>query len=349
MHYNRLIYNLIKYFIEGIMKKHNKILITGITLIILSALFFLEKGYFEIDILNFILNSDNLSSEQQGQMRIIQYIRAPRIIVALLVGGILSISGVIFQGVLFNPLADSYILGVASGASFGAALSIYFGMNQFKEFTIVIMAFIFSMLSLYFVLRVSKKNGTLNSNTLILSGVIISSFFSAGLSFLQFLKGSEVQEIIFWIMGSFSSKTWIDVWILLVSSIIGLGIFTIYSKSLNIISLGDRVAKANGVDVKKVKRILLITASFLSAAVVSTTGVIGFIGLMVPHLIRSVVGSDNSRVIPISFVYGGLITMLADNIIRVYFPSEIPVGVITALFGAPFFIFIFRKKILGRF
>lgn len=330
------------------MKKYHKILIVGVLLIVILALFFSERGYFKIDVLDFIFNFKNLDLEQQGQLRIFQYIRVPRILVAILAGGILSMSGVIFQGVLFNPLADSYILGISSGASFGAALSMVLGLNQFKEFTVVIMAFIFSMVSLYFVLSISKKNGTLNSNTLILSGVIVSSFFSAGLSFLQFLKGSGVQEIIFWIMGSFSSKTWIDVFILLLSAGLGLLIFMIYSDSLNIISLGDRVARANGVDVKKVKRILLITASFLSAAVVSTTGVIGFIGLMIPHLTRSVVGSDNRKVIPISFIYGGLITMVADNIIRIYFPSEIPVGVITALFGAPFFIFIFRKKIMGR-
>lgn len=330
------------------MKKYHKILIVGILLIVTLALFFSERGYFKIDVLDFIFNFKNLDLEQQGQLRIFQYIRVPRILVAILAGGILSMSGVIFQGVLFNPLADSYILGISSGASFGAALSMVLGLNQFKEFTVVIMAFIFSMISLYFVLSISKKNGTLNSNTLILSGVIVSSFFSAGLSFLQFLKGSGVQEIIFWIMGSFSSKTWIDVFILLLSAGLGLIIFMIYSDSLNIISLGDRVARANGVDVKKVKRILLITASFLSAAVVSTTGVIGFIGLMIPHLTRSVIGSDNRKVIPISFIYGGLITMVADNIIRIYFPSEIPVGVITALFGAPFFIFVFRKKIMGR-
>lgn len=330
------------------MKKYHKILIVGVLLIVILALFFSERGYFKIDVLDFIFNFKNLDLEQQGQLRIFQYIRVPRILVAILAGGILSMSGVIFQGVLFNPLADSYILGISSGASFGAALSMVLGLNQFKEFTVVIMAFIFSMVSLYFVLSISKKNGTLNSNTLILSGVIVSSFFSAGLSFLQFLKGSGVQEIIFWIMGSFSSKTWVDVFILLLSAGLGLLIFMIYSDSLNIISLGDRVARANGVDVKKVKRILLITASFLSAAVVSTTGVIGFIGLMIPHLTRSVVGSDNRKVIPISFIYGGLITMVADNIIRIYFPSEIPVGVITALFGAPFFIFIFRKKIMGR-
>lgn len=330
------------------MKKYHKILIVGVLLIVILALFFSERGYFKIDVLDFIFNFKNLDLEQQGQFRIFQYIRVPRILVAILAGGILSMSGVIFQGVLFNPLADSYILGISSGASFGAALSMVLGLNQFKEFTVVIMAFIFSMISLYFVLSISKKNGTLNSNTLILSGVIVSSFFSAGLSFLQFLKGSGVQEIIFWIMGSFSSKTWIDVFILFLSGGLGLIIFMIYSDSLNIISLGDRVARANGVDVKKVKRILLITASFLSAAVVSTTGVIGFIGLMIPHLTRSVIGSDNRKVIPISFIYGGLITMVADNIIRIYFPSEIPVGVITALFGAPFFIFIFRKKIMGR-
>lgn len=327
------------------MKRDKKYIILGICFMIILILFFSEKGYFDIPLFKLILGEEKIS---EGHLRIIQYIRLPRIFVGILAGGLLSVSGVIFQGVLFNPLADSYILGISAGASFGAALAIFFRMNFFGQFTIVIMAFLFAMLSLYFVIFVSKKNGNLNSNTLILSGVIISSFFSAGLSFLQFIKGSQVQEIIFWIMGSFSSKTWMDVLILTLSSLLGMIIFTKYAYSLNIISLGDRIATANGVDVKKVKNRLLITASFISAAVVSTTGVIGFIGLMIPHVVRGIVGSDNRKVIPLSFIYGGLISMVADNLIRVYFPSEIPVGVVTALFGAPFFIIVFRKKIMGR-
>ncbi len=275
-------------------------------------------------------------------------LRVPRILSAFLTGGLLSISGVIFQGILFNPLADSYILGVASGASFGASLAMILGLTFFGGYATIILAFIFAVISLGIVLKISMKNKTINPNSLILSGVIVSSFFSAGISLLQFIGGvNSVSKIIFWTMGSFSSIIWSDVIILLFTTILGLIVCLKYSKELNIISLGDRVAKSNGVDVRKIKLILLLTGSLIAAVAVSISGVIGFIGLISPHIVRAIIGSDNRKVIPLSFMCGGIITMLADNLIRLYFPAEIPIGIVTAIIGVPFFVIVFRKKILG--
>lgn len=330
------------------MKKDKLYLYLGIIFFIIASLFFVRKGYFNIDIAKLFINRDNLTPEQLGEVKIVEYIRIPRMLVASFTGGLLSVSGVIFQAILFNPLADSFILGIASGASFGAALVILLGITVFGPFSIVISAFIFSLISLFIVVGISKKNGNINSNSLILSGIIVSSFFSAGLSFIQFLKGEGVEKIIYWIMGSFSSKTWTDVYILSFAFVVAVLFINLYGKQLNILSLGDRIAKSNGIDVKKIKMILLIGASFLAAVTVSISGVIGFIGLMIPHLVRNLVGSDNKKIMTLSLVYGALITMVADSLIRIYSPSEIPVGVITAFFGAPFFILIFRKKIIGR-
>ncbi|MGL4392734.1 MAG: FecCD family ABC transporter permease [Fusobacteriaceae bacterium] len=280
--------------------------------------------------------------------KIIFGLRVPRILVAFLTGGLLSVSGVIFQGILFNPLADSYILGIASGASFGASLAMILGVTFFYGYGTIIFAFVFALFSLYVVTKISMKGKRLNSNSLILSGVIVSAFFSAGISFMQFLSGyNGVSRIIFWTMGSFSSAIWSDAFILFFSGTFGIIICLYYGKELNIISLGDRIAKSNGVNVRKTKIILLITASFMAAVAVSISGVIGFIGLITPHLVRGFLGSDNRKVIPLSFMCGGIITMVADNIIRLFFPAEIPIGIITAIIGVPFFIIVFRKKILG--
>lgn len=328
-------------------KKYKVLLWIGIILIFLSSAFFAERGYFYINLSEIIKENIGDFGKISGELRIVNHIRVPRILVGVLAGGILSITGVVFQGILFNPLADSYTLGIASGASFGAALSIFLGVNTLFGGALTVWAFSFGVLSLFIVLYISKKDEVISSNTLILSGVITSAFFSSGVSLLQYLKGSEVNEIIFWIMGSFSSKTWSDVWILLVAGIVGIIFIMRRSDELNIISLGDRIGRSTGVDVKKEKKILLIVASILSGVVVSITGVIGFVGLMIPHLVRGVVGSDNKKVVPLSFLYGGLLTMVADNIVRIYFPSEVPVGVLTALFGAPFFIITFKRDIRG--
>lgn len=328
------------------MKKFKIYFFSGIFIWVLTSLFFVGKGYFNVTISE-IVDGIFGNSQKDPRFAIINTLRIPRILVAALTGGILSLSGVVFQGILFNPLADAYILGVASGAAFGAALAIVMGVSFLGEFTISFMAFLFALFSLWMVIALSQKKGKVNSSSLVLAGVIISSFFSAGVSFLQFLKGDGVQGIVFWIMGSFAAKTWKDVMVIAPIALISSGIIYRYRKELNLISLGDRIAISSGVDVKKTKKILLINGALLAGVAVSISGVIGFVGLMVPHLVRSIVGSDNSKVIPLSIIYGAILTTVADNIVRVYLPSELPIGIIMAVLGTPFFIVVFRKKIIG--
>lgn len=327
------------------MKKFNRYLWGGLATLILSALYFSGKGYFDLSIPEIVAGI--FGWEITSKYEVVKEIRFPRMIVATLTGMVLSVAGVVFQGILFNPLADSFILGIASGAAFGASVAIVTGFSLLGIFSIPATAFVFAMISLYMVIGISQKNGTLNSGSLILAGVIISSFFSAGVSFLQFLKGDGLQEIVFWIMGSFASKTWIDAWIITLFGSGAMGVVWHYSRELNLISLGDRIALSSGVDIKKVKKILLFCGAFLAAIAVSISGIIGFVGLMVPHFVRSLVGSDNRKVIPLSIVYGGILTSVADSVVRIYIPSEIPIGVIMAVMGTPFFIVVFRKKIMG--
>jgi iron complex transport system permease protein len=181
-----------------------------------------------------------------------------------------------------------------------------------------------------------------------LAGVIISAFFSAGLSFMKYLAGEEVGSIVFWLMGSFASKKWSEVVILLGFTLIGFLISLFYSKDLNVLSLGDKNASSLGINTSRLRTLILITASLLSAVTVSIAGVIGFIGLIIPHLVRLITGPDNTKLMILSPIVGAALLATADNFTRAWLPSEVPIGTITALLGGPFFIFIFRKKLKGE-
>ncbi len=327
--------------------KFKRWMIGGGVLLVFTLLVYLSMGYMKLsigDIVDILLNKNGVD---ETHAFIVKDVRLPRIIVSMIAGAALSISGLVFQGVLLNPLADPYTLGISAGASFGAALGIIFGFTFFGIFTVPFMAFVFSLISLYIVIKMASFSGKINSISLILSGVIVGSFFSAGLSFTKYIAGDDVASIVFWLMGSFASKTWSEAIILGVVTVIAMVIFLYYGPELNIITLGEKNALSMGVDTNKVKRILLITASILSAVTVSTCGIIGFVGIIVPHLMRFLIGSDHKKLILISALWGAIILSGADNIVRAVLPNEIPIGVMTSLLGAPFFTFIFRKKLSG--
>ncbi|HOO33319.1 MAG TPA: iron ABC transporter permease [Thermotogota bacterium] len=275
-------------------------------------------------------------------------VRLPRILAAAIAGAALSIAGTGFQGVLLNPLADPYTLGISSGAALGAAMSIVFGWNFFGVITVQICAFLFALITLLIVLRMATLNGRVSPVSLVLAGVIISAFFSAALSFMKHLAGEEVGSIVFWLMGSFASKKWSEVIILLCFTILGFIISLFYSKDLNVLSLGDKNASSLGINTSRLRTTILITASLLSAITVSIAGIIGFIGLIIPHLVRMVTGPDNTKLMILSPLVGAALLATADNFSRAWLPAEVPIGTITALLGGPFFIFIFRKKLKGE-
>jgi iron complex transport system permease protein len=278
---------------------------------------------------------------------IVMEVRLPRILTAAAVGGGLAMCGVVFQGILLNPLADPYTLGVSAGAAFGAALALLLNLTAVGIYTVPMCAFAGATLTLLLVIYLSASAGGADANNLILSGIIVAAILSAGISFLKFVADEQVSVIIFWLMGSFASKTWTDVGLTTTFLAAGLGIFVFYARDLNLLCLGRRAAASLGVDARRVPWVLLVTASLVAAACVAVSGIIGFVGLLVPHMMRALVGPDNRRLLPLSLLGGAILLLCADTVTRAVLPHEIPIGVLTALIGGPFFCYLFRKRQTG--
>ncbi len=290
--------------------------------------------------------SNNFPAISDTWQAIVIDVRLPRILTCAVVGAALSLSGVIFQGILLNPLADPYTLGVSAGAAFGASIAILLNLTA-SFVSVPLFAFIGAASTLFFVIFLSytgrSPSPALSSNNLILSGIIVAAILSAGISFLKYIADEQVAVIIFWLMGSFASKTWTDVLVTLTFLVIGGTVTFIFARDLNLISLGERSASTLGVDTKRVTLILLITGSMLAAASVSVSGIIGFVGLLVPHIVRFITGPDNRILIPVATIAGAILLLLADTVTRSILPHEIPIGILTALIGGPLFCWIFKR------
>lgn len=282
---------------------------------------------------------------------VIMDVRLPRILSAVLVGGGLAVSGCVFQSILQNPLADPYTLGISSGAAFGASLAIIlliFGLVLPAALIVPLFAFVGAVATLYVVFSLSSPSARLSSNSLILSGIIVSAILSAGISFIKFLADEQVNAIIFWLMGSFIGKTWPDVLLLIVMTIPCTALILVHHRELDIMTFGERASDSLGIDTAAVRKRLLVIASLSTAVCVSVSGIIGFVGLIVPHLMRMILGPGNRLLIPCSFLFGCIMLLCADTITRVFLPTELPIGVLTALIGGPIFCYIFRKNQLER-
>lgn len=278
---------------------------------------------------------------------IVLEVRLPRVLLAILVGACLSLAGAGFQGVLRNPLADPYTLGVASGSAVGAAFIILFGLQAvlFGAWTVPIVAFGTGLLSLAIVLRLANIHGKFQLETLILSGVVVQAFLGSMVSFMVSLSERVVNEIVFWLLGSLALRGWPFVWMLTPYLAVGLAVLLAYARTLNLLALGERQAEHLGVRVTRTRLIVLIVATFMTAAAVSVAGTIGFVGLVVPHLVRLAAGPDHRLLIPLSAVFGGIYLLWADTLARMALsPAEIPLGVVTAFLGAPFFAYLLRKN-----
>ena len=271
-------------------------------------------------------------------------IRIPRVLIAVFIGMGLSVSGTIFQSLLNNPLADSYTLGISSGSAFGACLAIYFSSVYGFVLPREILAVVFGLLVLYLVIKIGSYRGGLESSSLVLSGIIIGSFFSAGLRFLKALADENVASMVYWLMGNLSSKKIQPVLIVGFVCIVGLLIAIRYGNELNILTLGRKEAQLIGVNYNFVYGLLIATASVITAFCVSLCGIISFVGLVVPHLSRMIMGADNRKVIPLSALLGAIFLLFADTVTRTLLPHELPVGILTTMIGGPFFIYIFVKR-----
>lgn len=278
-------------------------------------------------------------------------VRLARVCLALVVGGALALAGSVYQGVLLNPLADPFTLGVSTGAALGASLAILLGWGGIHFLGISALplaAFAGALGALYLVYLLGRMDGRIHATTLVLAGIIVSTFLSAWISLLKSLNEDSVSTIVFWIMGSLSGKSWVHV--LMVLPYLGAGgaMILFYSRELDLLSLGDIQAHQLGVDVQRMRFRLLLAASLITAVAVSVSGVIGFVGLVVPHLMRLAVGPKHRRLLPASLLAGGLLVLLSDTIARSLIPSgeELPVGVVTAILGGPFFCYLLlhRKK-----
>ena len=334
-------------------KTHNyPLLLLGlITATLATVIISTTMGYIEISpgqIIRVLIarlgEKELIEGMEQTIPFVVMDVRLPRILTATLVGGGLAMSGVIFQGILLNPLADPYTLGVSSGAAFGASLALLANLTLLGHFSVPLFAFCGAVATLFAVLYLSTFNGQMSAGTLILSGVIVGAILSAGISFFKYLADEQVGVIIFWLMGSFASRTWTDVGLVAIALLLGSLVALYYGRDLNIMSLGGRSADALGVETARTRKILLLTASLVTAVCVAVSGIIGFIGLIVPHLMRFVVGPDNRKLLPVSILAGGSLLLIADTVTRAVLPTEVPIGVLTALIGGPFFCVIFRRR-----
>ncbi|MDR1045286.1 MAG: iron ABC transporter permease [Candidatus Adiutrix sp.] len=295
-----------------------------------------------------------LPGPDESRAVVLLEVRLPRLLCAILAGAALGLSGAIFQGLLLNPLADPYTLGVSSGAACGAAIVIVLNLLLpglpflGSAWSLTLGAFLTASLTLALVIALARdEQKHLSPTNLILAGVIMSAILSAAISFIKYLAGDQVSSIVFWLLGSFQARTWNDAAIVLIFFLPALLAALWSAVDLNIMTLGLRSAETLGVNTRRVRLRLLAAASLAASAAVSVAGIIGFVGLIVPHLVRLISGPDHRTLLPLSALGGALLLLAADSAVRVLLPGEIPVGVLTALLAGPVFLVIFRKR-LGR-
>jgi iron complex transport system permease protein len=278
---------------------------------------------------------------------IILDIRFPRVLLAMLVGASLSLAGAAFQGFLKNPLADPYTLGVSSGAALGAVIVLFFGVSLpfLGKLTLPLVSIFSGFVTLLLVISFAKSiNRQMAVETIILTGIIFSSFLGSLISLMIALTGDELRQIITWLMGSVSMRGWEHVMLQAPFFLIGSIILLFNSRELNALSFGEETAKHLGVNIQLRKMMILLGASLLTGSAVAVSGTIGFVGLVIPHLVRLLWGADHKHLLPLAMLFGGAFLILADLVARTLIaPTELPIGVITALIGGPVFAVILFK------
>ena len=328
-----------------------KYIITLTVLLIIIAVTSLSIGQYELDtsqIIDFLLYKVNMGTVENASImqNIIIEIRLPRIIGSILIGASLAVSGVAFQSMFKNPLVSPGILGVLSGASFGAAL----GMILFKEFILIqATSLSFGILAVFIALFISMFNKQNQVIFLILGGVISSAFFSSMLSITKYIADpyDELPAIVYWLMGSLALIDKQSVFVTLAPMLFGIFSIMFLAKYLNVLSLGDEEAKSLGVNVKLMRSIIILIATFISALTVVLAGMIGWVGLVIPHIARLLFGPNNIIIVPLSALLGGIYLLIIDDISRAMFSIEIPIGILTSLIGIPFFAYALKNTKKG--
>lgn len=274
-------------------------------------------------------------------------LRLPRILSAFFVGGGLALAGAIFQGLFRNPIADSYLLGVSSGASLGAAAAIVFRLaSPLANFAAVsCFAFIGSLVALALVFYFGHRDGGFSIFRLLLSGLGVGLFLSSLVAIFMLMAGEELKALIFFFLGGFSSSSWDTTWVSLACIPLAVVAACYFAPELNVLLLGEETAESSGIRTGRIQLLYAILAALLTSISVSVAGLIGFIGLIVPHMIRLVFGADHRTLFPLTFFCGGIFLILCDTAARtVIAPAELPVGVVTSLLGVPIFLYLIRKE-----
>jgi iron complex transport system permease protein len=318
-------------------------------LLLASVVLALKLGAVPVSVTDLVWDLGRIAlgraNELPSEYRMIVFdLRLPRILLGILVGAALSVAGASFQALLRNPLADPYVLGVSSGAALGSILALIIAPGL--AVITPIGAFIGAIATIAGVYFLSRREGQLDSTTLLLGGIISASFFSAIIMFLMTtLAGRDLRGMVFWLMGDLSTPISAGMqWVFTVGLIAGIGAIYSTSADLNLMLTGEREATHLGVDVTRVKLVVYVSASLLTALAVSSSGAIGYVGLLIPHIVRLIFGSDYRLLIPASALCGAIAIVLADTLARTIVPpTELPVGAMTAMAGAPVFIYLLRR------
>jgi iron complex transport system permease protein len=290
-----------------------------------------------------ILNNLNIAEQSNSLFNTIVWdIRLPRILLAMAVGAALASAGAVYQGVFRNPLVEPFILGVSAGAAFGAAIAIVFPSFVFS---LQISAFTFGMIAVFGAYHLARVRGETPLVTLILAGVIIGSLFSALVSILKYIStDAGLREIVFWLMGGLYHADWEEVYLIVPAVVICTIVLWLMGWKLNVLSMGEEEAKTLGINTERTKIILITLATFITAISVSAVGIIAWIGLMMPHAARLIIGPDHRFLIPSAAIMGAIFLIICDTLARTLTTAEIPVGIITSILGAPYLIYLLRTK-----
>ncbi|MBE3582361.1 MAG: iron ABC transporter permease [Thermoanaerobacteraceae bacterium] len=278
---------------------------------------------------------------------IILELRLPRVVSAALVGASLAVAGATFQALFRNPMADPYVIGVSSGASLGATVAMLLALDfRFLGVGAVpVLAFAAALATVVLVYQLARTGNVVSIFTLLLAGIAVGSFLSAIVSLLVYFSGERLHQVVFWLMGGFGGSNWSYVRVAVPYFVLGTGVIAFHARELNLLLLGEETAGYLGVEVERAKKLLLTGATLLTATAVSTSGVIGFVGLIVPHAVRLIAGPDHRFLVPASALAGATLMVAADALARtVLAPTELPVGLITALAGGPFFLYVLRNR-----
>lgn len=291
---------------------------------------------------NRLLNLDMEPFWSKTQESLLLNHRLPRILMACLVGCCLSAAGASYQGVFQNPMAAPDILGASSGAAFGAALSIL--MRLGSTFT-MIFAFVGSIVTVLAVMYIGNRAKGKRVLGLILAGIMVSSLISSGTSMIKLVADPQDQlpAITYWLMGSLNGTKMTDIWFVLIPMTLGLVPLLLLRWRINLLTLGDEEAKTMGINAKKLRSVVILSATLITAASVSVSGVIGWVGLVIPHMARRLVGNSYRHLMPASMLFGAIFLLMVDNVSRNLFATEIPIGILTSFIGAPFFIYLITR------